>query len=129
MAPDKAITVLVVDDNELVGQSMARCCAVPGIEVVAVVDTAAAALQAAQAHQLDVVLLDYRLGPDSGVMVARQILGLQPTTKVVMVSGAASPHLKREALEAGCVGCIDKTMQVGRMLPDLVKRASSGALA
>ncbi len=120
------ISVLIVDDNDLVGESMARCCEVPDIRVVAVVSTAETALEAGRKYRPDVVLMDYRLGTDNGASVARRLLEIVPTSKVVIVTGAASQRVQRDALDAGCVGCVEKTMQVGRMLPELVRRAHFG---
>jgi DNA-binding NarL/FixJ family response regulator len=126
MLADNIISVMIVDDNDLVAQSMARCCDVPDIRVVAVVSIAASALEAGRRYKPDVVLMDYRLGGDNGVSVARKLLDIVPTSKVVIVTGAASERVQQDALDVGCVGCVEKTMQLGRMLPDLVRRAHFG---
>jgi two-component system response regulator DegU len=126
--PLDAISVLIVDDNDLVGESMARCCDVDGISVTAVVSSSAEALAAASEYQPDVVLMDYRLGRDNGVSVARQLLDVHPSSKVVIMTGDPTERTRLEALAAGCVGCIGKTMHIARELPDLIRRAYAGEI-
>jgi DNA-binding NarL/FixJ family response regulator len=129
MMPDgPVVSVLIVDDNDLVAQTMARACTVPGIDVVGTAYDAQTTLDAVRRRAPDVVLLDQRLGLDSGLMVARQLLALAPAAKVIMVTGAATPQVQREALDAGCVYCVEKTMEIGRSLPDLVRKAAAGEL-
>jgi DNA-binding NarL/FixJ family response regulator len=120
------ILLLIVDDNDLVGQSLARCCQVPDIVLLAVASTAAAALEAGCKYEPDVVLMDYQLGSHGGVDVARELINAVPSSKVIILTGAVTERMKLEAHEAGCVGCLDKTISVGRMLPALIRRVHSG---
>jgi DNA-binding NarL/FixJ family response regulator len=120
------ISVLIVDDNDLVGQSLARGCGASDISVIAVVSTAAEAVATAGDNQPDVVLMDYRLGRENGVSVARALLEVSPGSRVIIMTGVPSEQTRAEALDAGCVGCVGKTMHIGRELPALIRRAHSG---
>ena len=124
--PTSAIRVLIVDDDDLVAESLARCCQAPDLSVVGTASHAAGAVGAALQHRPDVILVDHRLGDDDGVTVAAKLLALVPTTKVVIVTGAATPELERAARLAGCSGCVQKDMQVAHVLPSLVRRAYAG---
>jgi DNA-binding NarL/FixJ family response regulator len=123
-----SISVLIVDDNDLVGESLARCCEETDISVTAVVSSAAEALAAASESHPDVVLMDYRLGPDNGASVARQLLQIVPASKIVIMTGDPSEQTRREALAAGCVGCVGKTMHIAHELPSLILRAHAGEI-
>ena len=117
------ISVLIVDDDDLVGQILAECCDEPDIDVVGVVAEREAALAAAAGVRPDVVLIDVRLAGHDGVEIAREILALIPAVKVIVVTADPGPDVELAALEAGCWGCIGKTMAMGDALPDLIRHA------
>jgi DNA-binding NarL/FixJ family response regulator len=126
MTDEGQIRILIVDDNELVGPSLARSCEGPDVTIVGIVQSAQAALDAVRSHHPDIVLMDYRLGPDDGVGVAEAVLGEVPDAKVLIVSGALTPAVREAALDAGCWGCLEKTMATGRELGQLVRRVYAG---
>ena len=67
------IRVLLVDDQQLLTDSLARLLAAePDIEVVGVAGTVAAAKQLAR-ERMDVVLMDYRLPDGTGAEATRAI--------------------------------------------------------
>lgn len=115
-----------MDDNELVAQSLARCCEVPDISVVAVASTPAEAMDAALEYSPDVVLMDYRLGSENGVLVARRLLQVTPASRILIMTGDPTARTRVEAREGGCVGCVGKTLHIGSELPALIRRAHSG---
>lgn len=116
------VKILIVDDDDLVADTLVRCCEEPGMIVIGVAANADSALTLAQEHQPDVVLMDYRLDGADGVEVAGWLLAVSPNSKVVIVTGVASTSLIRAAEEAGCVGCIEKTMSMRWVLPELIRR-------
>ena len=126
---DDPITIMIVDDDEMVADSLARCCAEPDMQVVAMAGNAASALAAAREHQPEVVLMDHRLDGADGVEVASSVLAISPRSRVVIVTGAASTSLIRAAEEAGCVCCIEKTMSMRQVLPELIRRVHTGGSA
>jgi DNA-binding NarL/FixJ family response regulator len=122
-APSRTtISVLIVDDDELVAEVLAACCDEDDLHVVATVYNADDALMAAQSAAPDVALVDRRLAGTSGLDLARELLKVAPALKVVIITADPSPEVEQAALAAGCVACVGKTMTVGDLLPDLVRR-------
>lgn len=77
--------------------------------VVAEAATAEAALQACEAHQPDVVILDIRMPPGaSGLEACRTIVSRWPDTQVIMLTSYADDAVIAEAIEAGAVGYLLK---------------------
>ena len=77
--------------------------------VVAEAATAEAALQACEAHQPDVVILDVRMPPGaSGLEACRGIVSRWPETQVIMLTSYADDGVIAEAIEAGAVGYLLK---------------------
>lgn len=122
-APTSTISVLIVDDDELVADVLAACLDEPDIGVVGTVHNADDALMAAQSVAPDVALVDRRLGASNGIDLARELLEVAPGLKIVIITADPSPEVERAALEAGCVACVGKTMNIGGVLPELVRRA------
>jgi len=56
----------------------------------------------------DLVLLDIMLPGMNGIEVLKRIRSINPTIKVVMVTGNTDPVLAREALELGALAYVDK---------------------
>ena len=57
----------------------------------------------------DLVLLDITLpGEMNGIELLKRIRSIDPTSKVIMVTGNADPLLAREALELGATAYVDK---------------------
>ena len=120
------VRILIVDDDDLVAETLARCCEEPDMSVIAMAANAKSALAAALEHQPDVVLMDHRLDGSDGVEVATSLLEISPLSRVLIVTGAASNSLVLAARDAGCAGCIEKTMSMRGTLPDLIRRVHAG---
>ena len=85
-ADGRPIRVLLVDDHQLLTDSLARLLsAEPNIDVVGVAGTVAGAK--ALAHErMDVVLMDYRLPDGTGAEATRFIKNRWPTARIVMLT-------------------------------------------
>lgn len=95
-------TVLVADDTENVRQLFSQLLAADGYRVLSARD-GHEALEAAQRHRPDVLLLDVRMpGPD-GIEVCRQVKRAPDTrlTPVILVTGLADSGDRIEGIEAG----------------------------
>ncbi|MCL4302305.1 MAG: response regulator transcription factor [Anaerolineae bacterium] len=109
---------MIVDDHEVVRLGLNNLLArQPGWQVVAEAGTVADALQRADEHEPDVVLMDIRLGHESGVDACREIVKAHPDTKVIMLTSFAQDDLLFNAISAGAVGYVLK--QVGN--DDLIR--------
>ena len=108
-AGDRKTRVLVVDDHDLVAQTLQRALAIePDLNVVGCVGSVDAAVQAANELQPDVVLMDFRLPDGSGADATALIKAACPETEVVMLTGHSSGAVLAQALEAGCSGFVSK---------------------
>lgn len=81
------IRVLIVDDQELIRQSLKIVLNVSaGIEVVDTAASGAEALKSVAAHRPDVVLMDIRMPEMDGVEATRLIKERYPQTKVIVLT-------------------------------------------
>jgi DNA-binding response OmpR family regulator len=71
----------------------------------------------------DLVLLDIALPGTNGIEVLKRIRSINPTTRVIMVTGNSDPVLAREALELGALAYIDKPFDF-----EYLKRVIAAAL-
>lgn len=100
-------TILVVDDEALVRQTMQAILQSDGYEV-RTAGTAEAALGAAQRECFDLVLSDIRMPGMSGVDLTRELGKLYPDTVCVLITGQASIQTAREAMQEGAYDYIVK---------------------
>ncbi|MFA5885228.1 MAG: response regulator transcription factor [Acidimicrobiia bacterium] len=101
--------VLVVDDHDLVAESLVRALSVePDLVVVGRADSVQAAVVAAERLVPDVVILDYGLPDGTGVDAARAMTDRLPDVEIVMLTGLSSGATLAAALEAGCSGFVTK---------------------
>ena len=109
----RAVTVVLVDDHKMFGQSMARLLGGhAGLSVVALAGDAAGAMEAVRRHRPDVVLMDNRLPDGRGTDVAAQIRSEHPEAKVIMLTADEDEVVLLAAVEAGCAGYVTKTSSV-----------------
>jgi DNA-binding NtrC family response regulator len=109
--PDRTeINVLVVDDDYDDFRAISRLLAkLDGYSVKTTrASSGLAARSGVSTSRYDVVIADYRLGPETGVDVIRSIIRQRPAVAPILVSGHLSPEVHRAALSAGAIHCIDK---------------------
>lgn len=102
MRPGRIVTVVVVDDNEVIRsglRSVLDTC--EGIRVIGEAGDGDEALVQVRALQPDVVLLDVRMPRRDGVAVAAEV---SRSTKVLMLTYGDAPDVVRAALAAGVAG-------------------------
>jgi DNA-binding NarL/FixJ family response regulator len=103
------ITVLLVDDHDLVLESIRRALSAElDLDVVGTVGTVGAALDAVSALLPDVVVMDYLLPDGTGAAATTKLLAEHPGLRVVMLTGQSSGATLADALEAGCAGFVAK---------------------
>lgn len=122
------IRVAVVDDHPVVRDGTAALLAAePGLEIVGTASTLADAAELMALTAIDVLLLDIRLGADSGLtLLAGERAGPRPA--VVVVTAYDYPQYAEAALRLGAAGFVLKTAPV-RELVDAIERAAAGGLA
>lgn len=104
-----AVRVLVVDDHEVFGTSLARTLDDEhDIDVVGAVTSVSGALDLIP-QGVDVVLSDFRLAETDGVQFARLVRDRWPDVKVVMLTASSDEGVLAAALDAGCAGFVTKS--------------------
>ena len=103
------LRVLVVDDHPVFRMGMgALLASLDGIEVAAEAASAAEAVAAAEAHQLDVVIMDLHLGGTSGVEATREIVRRYPDVGVLVVTMLDDDDSVFASIRAGARGYLLK---------------------
>ena len=127
-APARVLSILVVDDHEVVRQGLsAMLDRRPGFQVVAEAGTVAEALDAARRFRPDLVVMDVRLPDGSGVEACRDIRDEMPETRVVMLTSYPDEEAVLAAIIAGASGYLLKQVRArdlvaGSKLSDAVSR-------
>lgn len=106
------LDVVVVDDHPLFARGLSLLLPdVSGgrIRVVGTTDDASAAAALVQRTCADVALVDVHMPPPGGVRAIAAIRRVEPTARVVAMSGLAGADAAVEALQAGATGFLPKT--------------------
>jgi NtrC-family two-component system response regulator AlgB len=119
---DPSWSVLVVDDDAGVRQSLRLCLEADGARVLGV-GSGNAALEALDRGRFDVVMLDLWLGPDSGLDVIPDILRRQPDVAVVVITAFATFDTAVDAMKRGASDYLPKPFT-----PQQVRHAARRAL-
>src|SRR2546426_4575245 len=95
--------ILVIDDNPEVVDILATCLREEGYGVLGAL-TGDEGLKDFILSRPDLVLLDIALpGSMDGIELLKRIHSINPTSKVIMVTGNTDPALARESLELGAL--------------------------
>lgn len=133
--PARPINVGIINDHPVVGEGTAALLrARPGIEVVAVTDSIVAARTAGltDAARVDVLLLDIRLGTDSGLNLfsadPSRRPGVEALPAVIVLTAYDYPQYADAALSLGAAGFVLKTAPLADLV-DAIQRVAAGGLA
>lgn len=100
-----AIRILMVDDHSLFRESVSRLLEnSPELRVVGQCATVEEARQLLAATPVDVVLLDYDLGEESGFRLLAEMKRSGRAAKVLMVTAGLSDDATLQVMEAGAAG-------------------------
>lgn len=104
------IRVVIVDDHAMVAESLTRLLEnEDDMHVVALAVSVAGAIEAARTCQPDVIVMDYGLPDGDGVAATVRIRDEWPRMKVLLLTGSGGSDVVAAALDAGCVGYVEKT--------------------
>mgnify|MGYP001283793214 CR=1 FL=1 len=120
------ITVLVVDDHELVRTGICRMLEDhTDVQVIGQAESGEEAINLVRQHHPNVVLLDVNMPGIGGVETTRRLLQTAPETKVLAVSGLAEEPYPSLLLKAGAKGYITK----GAPVSDIAEQLASSYLS
>jgi len=102
-----AARILVIDDNPHVVDILRSYLREEGYGVIGAL-TSDEGLKLAILSRPELVLLDIALPGTNGIELLKRIRSINPTSRVIMVTGNIDPSLARKALELGALAYIDK---------------------
>lgn len=120
MPSGRDVSVVLVEDEELVRTSVRAILERHAFSVPAEAATAAEGIAAALRERPDVCLVDVGLPDRSGIEVARELSRKAPETAVVMLSASDGRADLIDAIRAGAVGYLLKDMDPERIAHALV---------
>ncbi len=116
-----ACRVLVADDARFMRQLIRDIIEPEGFEVVGEAGDGREAVEEFQRLQPDLVTMDVVMPKRSGIEAVRDIMALDPTARVAMVSALGQEALVMEALEAGAQDYVVKPFKPEVVLETLRK--------
>jgi two-component system, NarL family, nitrate/nitrite response regulator NarL len=101
----REIRIVIVDDHSLFRESLGRLLeTTPFIRVVAQCSTLAEALEFLPRVLPEIILLDYDLGPETGIRLLTEVKRLELPVKVLMVTAGLSDESTLRVMEEGASG-------------------------
>lgn len=119
-----ASSILLVEDHPGFAQALLNMLAQnPNLQIVAVAESAEAALQYLRDSSVDLVLIDYSLPDMSGINLLEKLLEEHTALRCAMLSGHLSLQHAHRALEIGARGYMIKDNPLGIMngIPRILK--------
>lgn len=118
--PIKPISVLVVDDHQLVRTGLTRMINDEvDMSVIGEASTGEEALQACQSSLPEIVLMDARMPGIGGIEATLQLLKLYPELKVIAMSSVTSGVIPSQMLRSGAKAFITKNIGVDELLKSI----------
>jgi len=122
------IRLIVVDDHPVVREGTAALLAAqPGIQVVGTAESIDEATDVTARVEADVLLLDIRLGSDSGLRLLTDA-SVERRPAVIVLTAYDYPQYAEAALRLGASGFVLKTAPLTELL-DAIRRVAAGGLA
>jgi two-component system, NarL family, response regulator LiaR len=113
---DRLITVLIVDDHEVVRQGLrASLEARADFVVVAEAESGEAAVRLASEHVPDVILMDLVMPDMDGVEATRQVKTISPRTHIIILTSFHEDEHIFPALQAGATSYLLKDVKMNEL--------------
>jgi DNA-binding NarL/FixJ family response regulator len=123
--PERAVTVFLLDDHDVVRRGLRDLLETEGIIVVGEASTAADAVGRIHALDPDVAVLDVRLPDGDGVSVCRELRSRHPRTACLMLTSYADDEALFDAIMAGAAGYVLKQIRENDLV-DAVRKVAAG---
>jgi two-component system, NarL family, response regulator DevR len=126
---DRRIRLLLIDDHPLfrIGVT-ALLKTVPTMEVVGEGASTSQAVELAHRLQPDVILMDVRLRPGSGIEACREIRQYLPNSQILMFSSFSDQEAVIASLLAGASGYVLKDVEPAKLIEAIEIVADGGSL-
>jgi DNA-binding NarL/FixJ family response regulator len=122
------IRVLIVDDHLTFAEALGLALNLEeAFEVLPPAGTASAAIDAVMREHPDVVIMDVHLPDGDGVETTRRILALDPSVRIIILSGFLDVEALSDAATAGAAAFLLKEEPVQRVI-DAIRPAVDGSI-
>jgi EAL domain-containing protein (putative c-di-GMP-specific phosphodiesterase class I) len=116
MSEEPVIRVVVIDDHEMILESMVRLLRDdPQITVVGTALTAEQGIRVTQEERPDIVIIDYSLTDMDAPDAIRILRAVHPEVKVITFSGSDRPGALYASMRAGSSGWVNKTRAIQKL--------------
>ena len=124
--PTEAISVMIVDDHEMVRQGASSYLeAQPDISVVAQAGSGEEAVKLAQEFVPNVVLMDLVMPGMDGVEATRKVKNVSPRTQIIILTSFNQDEYIFPALQAGAISYLLKDVKASELV-EAIRRAARG---
>jgi two-component system chemotaxis response regulator CheY len=103
-----AFRILVVDDSPVLRLMLQEMLEALGHQVIAQADSVASAIQAYKDNRPDLTTLDISLPDGDGLTALKEIKRIDPSSKVIVITGNDQKKLLEQVLQLKAVGVLRK---------------------
>jgi YesN/AraC family two-component response regulator len=111
----KQISILVVDDERFIRETLTRFLQEEGFSVDSAED-GASAWEKIQIARFDLILTDIKMPNMDGFELLKKIRGVAPDIAVIMMTGFSQEYTVREAMKLGASGYLSKPFKTAEVL-------------
>jgi NarL family two-component system response regulator LiaR len=123
---NRKITILLVDDHEVVRQGLrAYLDSQPDFRVIGEASSGEEAVEAAMEYLPDVMLMDLVMSGIGGIEATRKVKDITPRTQIVVLTSYHQDEFIFPALQAGAISYVLKDVMMDD-LADAIRKASRG---
>ncbi len=122
------LRVLLVDDHDLFRSGLVNLLSEHGLHVVGAAENGDVALRLVRELAPDVVIMDLNMPGPSGVDVIRQMTGIAPLTRVVVLTISADDNDVIDAVMGGACGYLLKDSSVDQLIAGIRSAAAGESL-
>lgn len=125
----KSISVIVVDDHDLVRAGIVRLISdYPDVTVIGEAGSADEALQKVEMLNPDVIIMDIDMPDEDGIAATRRIRRLLPNARIVMLTMHGRDSYVLDAIRAGAYGYLLKDVSADDLVATIRTVAHGGAV-
>ena len=109
-------SVIIIDDYVDVGKVLTDYLSVFSIDVLATGHDGREAVELYKEHKPDVVLLDYMMPGYNGLYALRNILKINPTTKIIFLTGSLRSDVHQKLKHEGADAILTKPIDMNELV-------------
>lgn len=112
--------LLVIDDEAIVGKRLLQVFGKMGF-MVEIFESPIPALEAAAKRSFDIVVTDLKMEGLDGMEVLARVKQLNPSTRVIIITGYAQPETEDEAFRLGVFDFIPKPFRLEQLKESILR--------